>query len=252
MYDLHACTCIVKFAPHHSPDQWGHAGPALSPLGTLSPRVANVLIVPLVFAEPFTLTHEPEVITVHLSPAAMASVQLRPSGQAEARSEPGFGRALTNIGLCAPLPSPAPPCTWPQPPAPASVATARTTALATSDHRHHALAPGAVRRAQDTRTSPATKRQSPPADLGQAKQETVQACKVPYPQVLPVVKPTTSAAAQDQTKGAYDRAPHLELRYVPGPKGRQLLVFVGKTETPTVALQSVGRASHTLCLDWNL
>ena len=136
--------------------------------------------------------------------------------------------------------------------APAFVATARTTALATSDHRHHALAPGAVRRAQDTRTSPATKRQSPPADLGQAKQETVQACKVPYPQVLPVVKPTTSAAAQDQTKGAYDRAPHLELRYVPGPKGRQLLVFVGKTETPTVALQSVGRASHTLCLDWNL
>jgi len=159
---------------------------------------------------------------------------------------------LTNIGLCAPLPSPAPPCTWPQPPAPASVATARTTALATSDHRHHALAPGAVRRAQDTRTSPATKRQSPPADLGQAKQETVQACKVPYPQVLPVVKPTTSAAAQDQTKGAYDRTPlPTEGRYVPAPKERQLLMF---GNTPIEAIQSVGlcQSDHTLCTDWNL
>ena len=36
-----------------------------------------------------------------------------------------------------------------------AVATARTTALATSDSRHHALAPGAVRRTQDTETSPA-------------------------------------------------------------------------------------------------
>ena len=40
--------------------------------------------------------------------------------------------------------------------APAFVATARTTALATSDSRHHALAPGVVRRIQDTGTSPAS------------------------------------------------------------------------------------------------
>ena len=173
--------------------------------------------------------------------------------------------------------------------APAFVATARTTALATSDSRHHALAPGAVRRTQDTGTSPATKRQSPPAngknrgqpsstgspspdevvadgfmrmDLGQAKHATVQTCEVPYPQVLPVVETTKSAAAQDQTMGAYDRTPlPTEGRYLPtsaedfvwrpAPKKRQLLMF-GKT--PIRAFQSVGlcQSDHTLCTDWNL
>ena len=96
-----------------------------------------------------------------------------------------------------------------------AVATARTTALATSDSRHHALAPGAVRRTQDTETSPATMRQSPPAiwknrgkpsstgspspdevvadgfmrmDPGQAKHETAQTCEGPYPQGLPLAE----------------------------------------------------------------
>ena len=88
-------------------------------------------------------------------------------------------------------------------------------ALATSDSRHHALAPGAVRRTQDTETSPATMRQSPPAngknrgkpsstgspspdevvadgfmrmDPGQAKHETAQTCEGPYPQGLPLAE----------------------------------------------------------------
>ena len=109
--------------------------------------------------------------------------------------------------------------------APAFVPTARTTALATSDHRHHALAPGVVRRIQDTGTSPATKRQSPPdkweelwqtlidqrpssdevvadgfmrMDLRQAKHETVQTCEGPYPQRVPLGEPTKPAAAQYQ------------------------------------------------------
>jgi hypothetical protein len=127
---------------------------------------------------------------------------------------------------------------------PAFVATARTTALATSDSRHHALAPGAVRRTQDTNTSPATMRQRPPAkgknrgkpsstgspspdavvadgfmrmDLRQAKHETVQICEGPYPQVLPLGEPTKPAAAvmtlpgynpvRPVVKGRHDRTP---------------------------------------------
>ena len=89
-------------------------------------------------------------------------------------------------------------------------------------------------------------------DLGQAKHATVQTCEVPYPQVLPVVEPTKSAAAQDQTMGAYDRTPlPTEGRYVPAPKERQLLMF---GNTPIEAIQSVGlcQGDHTLCTDWNL
>ena len=101
-------------------------------------------------------------------------------------------------------------------------------------------------------------------DLGQAKHETVQTCEVPYPQVLPVVEPTKSAAAQDQTMGAYDRTPlPTEGRYLltsaadfvwtPAPK-RQLLAADVWPKTPIRRLQSVGlcQGDHTLCTDWNL
>ena len=142
----------------------------------------------------------------------MASEQHRRGGQAEASSDLGFEQALTNVEWCdhsrrqhlAPATL-----------APAFVATARTTALATSDSRHHALAPGAVRRTQDTETSPATMRQSPPAngknrgkpsstgspspdevvadglmqmDLRQAKHETAQTGEGPYRQGLPLAE----------------------------------------------------------------
>ena len=101
--------------------------------------------------------------------------------------------------------------------APAFVATARTTALATSDHRHHALAPGGVRRFTFSQGLPLgepakaaaaqTLRQSPPAngknrgtpsstvgptpdsmrtDLGQATHETVQTGEGLYSQGLPL------------------------------------------------------------------
>jgi hypothetical protein len=112
-----------------------------------------------------------------------------------------------------------------------AVATARTTALATSDSRHHALAPGAVRRTQDTETSPATMRQSPPAiwknrgkpsstgspspddvvadgfmrmDPGQAKHETAQTCE-PYTQGLPLAECGLLASIQLSRKRRWVR-----------------------------------------------
>ena len=101
-----------------------------------------------------------------------------------------------------------------------AVATARTTALATSDSRHHALAPGAVRRTQDTETSPATAAEpsstgSPsPDDVvadgfmrmdpGQAKHETAQTCE-PYTQGLPLAECGLLASIQLSRKRRWVR-----------------------------------------------
>ena len=144
----------------------------------------------------------------------MASEQLRRGGQAEASSDLGFAQALTNVEWCDHSRRQHRHALGPRHPSPAFVAT-RTTALATSDSRHHALAPGAVRRTQDTETSPATMRQSPPAkgknrgkpsstgspspesvvadgfmrmDVRQAKHEMAQTGEGPHPQGLPLAE----------------------------------------------------------------
>ena len=92
----------------------------------------------------------------------MASVQRRRGGQAEASSDLGLWRASTDVHWCAPSTHVASTASTLAPAtlAPAFVATARTTALATSDSRHHALAPGVVRRTQPIGMSPAEQRRS--------------------------------------------------------------------------------------------
>ena len=91
-----------------------HSLPARGPRGpsTLTSRyslasMSNVLIVPLVFAAWYT---------DRFSPAAMASEQNRRGRKAEASSDLGFRLAFMDVDWCAPLPSPAPPGTWPPPP----------------------------------------------------------------------------------------------------------------------------------------